>query len=242
MSARWPNLASPPNKTIAKAEDGRYDGINMMPHGLKMEPSPQLPLDLLASRPAVRVLRYLATHPGTYTGRQLAAAAGVARIRAADALSRLTSLGIVERRPAGRAYLYTLNEDSYLVSDVLGPVFRNEARWLDRLGEEVLASLNAGVESVILYGSWARGDAAERSDVDLLAVTATMDGRRQAERVLEAQRGRLSERFGRFVSFLVLSRNEVRRRLRRGDRLMRNIVRQGRVLAGHSLAELIARG
>lgn len=206
----------------------------------KRPPSRSSPLlDLLASRPAVRILRYLVAQGGAHTGRQLAAGAGVAVARAAEALSRLVDMGVLQRRRAGRAYLYSLNEANYLVSDSLLPAFRSEAEWLQRLGKEVFATLNRRADSIVLYGSWARAQAASTSDVDLLVVTRSVRDRKEVERTLETQRGRLAERFGRPVSLLVISRDEFRRRLRRGDRLIREIVREGRAVAGRSIAEVI---
>ncbi|MBI4278458.1 MAG: nucleotidyltransferase domain-containing protein [Armatimonadetes bacterium] len=199
---------------------------------------PARPLDALASRPAIRLLRYLSTHPGGLTGRQLATSAGVHPTRALEALGMLARLGLVQRRRAGRAYLYALNDDSYLVTDVIGPAFRNEEQWLDRLGAELFSTLQPFAHAVVLYGSWARGDAREHSDVDLLVVTVTPDGREEVERRADEVRGRLSDRFGRFVSILALTGDEVRRRLRAGDRLMRSVMREGRALAGRSLAEV----
>lgn len=151
-------------------------------------------------------------------------------------------MGVLQRRRAGRAYLYSLNEANYLVSDSLLPAFRSEAEWLQRLGKEVFATLNRRADSIVLYGSWARAQAASTSDVDLLVVTRSVRDRKEVERTLETQRGRLAERFGRPVSLLVISRDEFRRRLRRGDRLIREIVREGRAVAGRSIAEVIGGG
>lgn len=204
-------------------------------------PRPLPSLDLLASRPTVRILRYLATHGGVHTGRHLAAASGVAVARAAEALSKLVDMGVVQRRRAGRAYLYSLNETSYLVSNLLLPVFQAEGRWLEALGNEVLKTLDKLAISVILYGSWARRQAGLSSDVDLLVITRKGHVKARAERALESQRGRLAERFGRPVSLLVVSQDEFRRRLRRGDRLTREIIREGRALAGYSIAEVVGR-
>lgn len=148
-------------------------------------------------------------------------------------------VGALHRRRAGQAYLYSLNESSYLVSDVLLPGFRAESRWLESLGTEVLTALDRIADAVILYGSWARGQAEPISDVDLLVVIRAARMKAQAERVLEPERGRLAERFGRPVSLLVVDKSDFRRRLRRGDRLIREIVREGRVVAGRSVAEVV---
>ncbi|MGH2376018.1 MAG: nucleotidyltransferase family protein [bacterium] len=176
------------------------------------------------------------------TGRQLAMAADVHPSRALEALGTLARLGVVQRRRAGRAYLHTLNDRSYLVTDVIAPAFRKEEDWLLRLGEELHAALQPLADAVVVYGSWARSEATERSDVDLLVVTPGPRQRQEVERRSEDVRVRLGERFGRFISILSLTKKDVRQRLRAGDRLMRTIMREGRVLAGRSLAEIASGG
>lgn len=200
------------------------------------------PLDVLASKPVVRLLRYLVTHPGAITGRQLASAAGVHHSVARQALERLTREGLLERRRAGSAYLYSLNRKAYVVAEILEPAFRSETGWLERLGKEILIALRPSAESVVLYGSWARGTAVPGSDVDVLVVATDAAGREAVERRADGVRGRLSERFGRFVSLLVMTAEEIREKLRRGDRLIRTIAGEGRVLAGRSLSEVTAGG
>ncbi len=204
--------------------------------------APAHSLDALASKPAVRLLRYLATHPQVITGRHLASAAGVHHSVARQVLERLTQEGVIERRRAGTAYLYSLNRDRYVVTEILEPAFRNEARWLERLGEEALAALRPSVGSVVLYGSWARGVATPRSDVDLLLVVTDEGGRETVERHVDELRGDLGERFGRFISVILMTAEEVRAKLAAGDQLVRLIVSEGRVLAGRSLAEVAVGG
>lgn len=214
----------------------------MSTYGRETRTSPPHALDVLASKPVVRLLRRLVTHPEPMTGRQLAMAAGVHPSRALEALGTLARLGVVQRRRAGRAYLHALNDRSYLVTDVIGPAFRKEEDWLRRLGEELHAALQPMADAVVVYGSWARGEATERSDVDLLVVTAGPRQRQEVERRSEEVRVRLGERFGRFISVLSLTKAEVRKRLRMRDRLVRSIMREGRVLAGRSLAEIASGG
>jgi len=199
-------------------------------------------LDVLGSRPKLRLLRYLSTHEGVFTGRALAQAAGVESKRAAEALNDLVGAGVVQRRRAGRAFLYSINRNSYIVDQILLPAFVSERDWLERLGEEIVRSV-PGIHSVILYGSWAKRKAKLESDVDLLLIASPRPKNRALhfqERIDEI-RGRLTERYGRPVSLLVLSRDEFRRRLRTRDALVREIIAQGRVLAGSSLAEVAGR-
>ncbi len=199
-------------------------------------------LDALASRPKLRLLRYLATHQGSFTGRALAQAAGVEAKRAAEALRDLVEAGLIQRRRAGRAFLYSMNRNSYVSSDILLPAFERERDWLKQLGKEIRLSV-PGIDSVIVYGSRARNEARPESDIDLLVVTGRKKDR-DRKRALQDRldtRGRMAERYGKPVSLLVLDRDEVRRRLRKRNVLLREIIAQGKVIAGSSLAEIFGR-
>ncbi|MDR5694599.1 MAG: nucleotidyltransferase domain-containing protein [Armatimonadota bacterium] len=158
----------------------------------------------------------------------MARAAGVSPARALEALRRLSSLGMLKVRQAGRSYLYSLDTENYLVSDVLLPALRAESRWLERLGEEVLEAARGAVESVVLYGSFARGEVRESSDIDLLVVVREDCWVDKVRERLDEERGRLERRFGRSISFLVLSIPDLRKRVQLGDRFAAEVLAQGR--------------
>ena len=201
-------------------------------------------LDVLASKPRLRLLRHLSTHEGSITGRALAQAAGVEAKRAAEALRELVNDGLVQRRRAGRAFLYSINRTNYVVDEILLPAFASERDWWKRLGEEIQRSI-PGTQSVVLYGSWAKGRGRPESDVDLLLITSlTGESRvpRTTQETVDKTRARMSERYGKSLSLLIVSRDEFRRRLRNRDALARDIVAQGRVLAGLDLAEVAGGG
>jgi len=201
-------------------------------------------LDVLGSRPKLRLLRYLSTHEGLHTGRALARAAGVESKRAAEALVDLVGAGLVDRSRAGRAFLYSINRNNYAVGEILLPAFTNERDWLERLGDEIRRSV-PGIVSVILYGSWSTGKAQPQSDVDLLLVTSPKVSKDRALQLQERAddiRARMSERYGRPISLLIVGPDDLRRRLRKRDRFIREILAGGRALAGSSLAEVVGRG
>jgi len=188
-------------------------------------------LDVLGSRPKLRLLRYLATHDEALTGRALARAAGVDPKRASEALADLVETGLVQRRRAGRAFLYSINRNAYVVDEILLPAFANERDWLKRLGDEIRRSA-PGIVSVILYGSWAKKTARPRlGKDDALRLQESLDDTRE----------RMSERYGRPVSLLLIDPADLRHRLRKRDPFIREVVAQGRVLAGAGLAEVLGR-
>ena len=82
-----------------------------------------------------------------------------------------------------------------------------------------------GAERVILFGSHARGEVSEDSDVDLLVI-GPYEGR-SVDRSVEI-RMKLRPRFP--VDLLVRTAEKVRDRIQMGDDFLREIVQEGKVL------------
>ena len=98
----------------------------------------------------------------------LASIAGVGRTRASGIIGELSELGIVERREIGRTVMVSLARHS-----AAGEVIDR----LAHLGSEVIARLRSlatelepAPETLLVFGSFARGEADANSDLDVLAV------------------------------------------------------------------------
>ena len=82
-----------------------------------------------------------------------------------------------------------------------------------------------GAEKVVLFGSYAAGEATEDSDVDLLII-CSFEGR-SVDKSVEI-RMKLRPHFP--VDLLVRSPEEIRRRIQMGDGFIKDILEHGRVL------------
>ncbi len=126
------------------------------------------------------ILRVLAQQTSSLTGRQVADLAGLSPSGAARALQHLADLGVVSRRPVGRAVLHELVRDDEVVRTLVLPALSAEhriaivraSRTTADLPPEVIECLVAEFDplQIILFGSRTRGEADERSDFDLLVV------------------------------------------------------------------------
>jgi predicted nucleotidyltransferase len=128
-----------------------------------------------------RIIGALLRVDGPRTISEMARLADVSRDRAATVVTRLERLGLIERRPAGRAHLVALIEESP-VTESLREIERSHERSVERL-RRAARSIKPAPEFMALYGSWARGEATEASDLDV-AVIAEGAGDREA--LLEA--------------------------------------------------------
>lgn len=94
--------------------------------------------------------------------------ADVSRDRAATIVTELERIGLVERLPAGRAHLVSLIEESP-VTESLRSMDNARARSIDKLRRAARAIDPAPV-FMALYGSWAREEATDESDLDVAVV------------------------------------------------------------------------
>lgn len=119
--------------------------------------------------PAVRgaLLQALARLEQPVTRRKLAAAAGVAPGNASSVIEELIRSGLVSETVAGRASMVVLNRSHLAAGPVLALAgLRGEL--IRRLRERLAAWPD--LDGAWLFGSVARGDADNDSDVDLLIV------------------------------------------------------------------------
>jgi predicted nucleotidyltransferase len=81
-------------------------------------------------------------------------------------LKAWVQLGVVQTESIGRAVVHTINEDHYTVTPL-----RSLLDPLEALTETAAQIVGEDVEAVIIFGSVARGEAKEGSDIDLAVIT-----------------------------------------------------------------------
>jgi predicted nucleotidyltransferase len=164
---------------------------------------------------------------GREIGRRISASQeGVRRV-----LDRLVEQGIVLREQVGRAHLFCLNRD-HVAADAIEHLATLRLEVISRLRGQVAAWKLPPV-AAILFGSSARGDSRVTSDLDILIVRPrALDGERPEWRQqitdLVGYASRLTGNDTRIVEY---SETEVRR-VRKQDRLLANIEREGIDLFG----------
>ncbi len=201
--------------------------------------APVRPLDVMfAAGSHVAILRYLWRTGGADTGRAIGRAVGVSHHIVHRALQPIGAQGILDVERQGRSIVYRLNKEHWLVRKGLNPLFAAEAEVHAAIGIAVRRAARVPVRSVILFGSEARGAARSGSDIDLVCLTASEATRAAAESNLMAATGKIRRQFGRPLSVIVWSVADFASRYQRRDRLVREIIETGWVVAGESLSEV----
>ena len=188
-----------------------------------------------------RILAVLAESTAYLNLRTIALLAGTSPAQTSRILPELARSGLVERREAPPSALFRLVDDN-VGSRIVRALSRSRETVLAELGSQA-ETLEPGPVSVIVFGSFARGEAEADSDLDVLFVqpkgmndddyrwAAAVEGWRQFARRLTGNR----------VEVVETSESSVGRFLRSHKTLWTDIVRDGVVVYGKSLEGLRGR-
>ena len=173
--------------------------------------------ELLASPAFARLVLYFALHGDEPVHvRALHRHSGLSMSSLHRELQRLEGRGLVERMEEGGRVLYRAVETSagwkglrQLIRDFAHPA---------EVVEEALSGVD-GIEAAFVFGSFARGDARDDSDVDVLVVADTAAQGRLGREAAEA-----SVLLGRPVEIRSYTREKLQRQLGAGNAVLRRIL------------------
>jgi predicted nucleotidyltransferase len=125
----------------------------------------------LSSKTGIRLLKIFHRFPGrVFSLSDITKITGQSTGAVYPALARLVDAGLIKSSRMGKSTTYRLNTDNLLSRKVM-EIFTAESAILRKAAEEFAAKMpKKGVISIILFGSVARGEPNEKSDVDLLIV------------------------------------------------------------------------
>jgi predicted nucleotidyltransferase len=169
-----------------------------------------------------RVVIDFAVHPEDAShGREIQRRTGLTPRSLQTELARLESLGMIRRRPEGRLIRYELVEDN--------PRWRAMRTMIRELADPVDVVRNAladvpGIGAAFVFGSFARGDTREDSDVDVFIVDDGVPHERRARRTIEAE-----ILLGREINVVQMTRDELAQRIESSSSFIRNVFRGPKV-------------
>lgn len=196
------------------------------------------PIEAIVPGVQGRVLSVLAETTTDLNMRTIARLADVSLAQASRVLARLVELGVVERRDVPPSSLFQLVREHVAVGPLLALARARDAL----IGE--MGRLAAGLPlvpvSVIVFGSFARGEADVDSDVDAVLVRPAGVGESDElwSESVEQWRASVRQAGGNRVEVLEAGSDEVVALLNARRQVWRDIWRDGLVVHGLSLAEL----
>ena len=186
-----------------------------------------------------RLLAVLVETTAPLTLRRLARLAGVSPAQASRVMPTLVALGIVERYEIPPASQFVLIRENVASQAIIGLAGARRAA-IRQVGDAA-TGLQPTPVSVIIFGSFARGEADAESDIDIVVVRpdhVDEDDERWSDSI-EGWRRQVASITGNDVEVVEASASEASRKLRGRSELWRNVKRDGVVVHGAKLLELM---
>jgi hypothetical protein len=198
------------------------------------------PIEAIVPGAQGRVLAVLVETSAELNLRTIAQLAGISQAQTSRLLPDLVALGVVERREVPPASLFRLVPE-HVASRALLALARSTDTVLDEMGRLVGVFPRPPV-SVIVFGSFARGEADADSDIDAVVVRPTeVDEDDDAwSASLEGWRRAVRRLTGSPVEVLEVSADGAATKLRGRSQVWADIRRDGHAVHGLSIDELRA--
>lgn len=203
------------------------------------------PLDeILNTEAKVRILRFFCRTNAEWNGSQIAKEINITPAATLAALRTLQKEGLLTLRNMGKAHVYRLKEDSFLVSNLLKPLFSKEDNILDTvialIKRRILtAKVKRDIVSVALFGSVSASQERPTSDIDLVIIVENAKIKPVAERLFREVDERISKQFGNTLSPYVNTRSEFSSKHKKGLAVIKNILKTYKLIYGEKLESLL---
>ncbi len=185
-----------------------------------------------------RILAVLVETTAPLNLRTLARLAGVSPAQASRVMPGLVDLGLVERYEVPPSSQFLLARPNVAAQAVI-ELARSQGTASERIGLAA-ASMATPPESVIVFGSFARGEAGIESDIDVVVVRPDSIDEDDDEwaTALEAWRDEATAITGNSIEVVEVSRTEAGSKLRGRTEFWRNVRRDGVAVHGLSLDQI----
>ncbi|TMK53388.1 MAG: hypothetical protein E6G66_02065 [Actinobacteria bacterium] len=185
-----------------------------------------------------RILAALAETSAELSLRTIARLSGVSIAQASRVMPKLVELGMVERREVPPSALFRL-VDEHVASRAVLALAGARRTVLEQVGRAASALAPPPV-SVILFGSFARGEAGADSDIDVVVVrpAAVAEEDEAWASGLEAWRQQARRITGNRIEIIEVSQRKIARLLKGREPLWSDVASDGLVIFGRPLSEL----
>ena len=203
------------------------------------------PLDkILNTEVKIKILRFLCRTNAQWNGSQIAREIKITPAATHTALRALQKEGALTLRNMGKIHVYSLKEDSFLVLNLLKPLFTKEENILDTIIALIKRKISSSkvkrnITSVALFGSVNIRQERPTSDIDLVVVMENAKAKPVVERLFEELGERISKEFGNTLSPYINTRSEFKAKHKKGLAVVNIILKKHRLIYGERLGNLL---
>ncbi|MFC1590124.1 nucleotidyltransferase domain-containing protein [Candidatus Omnitrophota bacterium] len=203
------------------------------------------PLDNILNTDAkTRILRFLCRTGAEWNGTQIAKEVGITPAAAHKSLSDLNKEGVLLLRNMGKAHVYSLNTDSFIVLNLLKPLFAKEDTVLENIIHAIKRkAYRSGIKNTIismaLYGSVNVRNDRPTSDIDLLIIAKNARVKTKIERLFDKIDQNISKTYGNTLAPYINTKAEFKAKHRKNMPVIRNILKAHTLIYGEKLEKIL---
>ncbi len=203
------------------------------------------PLDkILNTETKVRILRFFCRTNAEWNGSQISKEIKITPAATHAALRVLQKEELLTLRNMGNTHVYCLREDSFLVSNLLKPLFAKEDNILDTVIALIkrkisVSKIKRDIVSVALFGSVGARQEHPASDIDLIVVVENAKVKLEVSLLFSEVDDKISKQFGNTLSPYINTRGELKSKYKKNMAIIKNILRTYRLIYGERLEKLL---
>lgn len=191
--------------------------------------------DVLGTRSRIEILRVMVSYPTKeFTENELSSLIDVSQKTVNRSMSTFVDQGILNVKSIGKANVYSVNSDQYIVEQ-LQDLYERERKAREELKSMLGNSFRKDDDliSLAIFGSVAEEREGPTSDVDVFILTRDKGATIQK---LEEVRDRIERRFGNAISEYILTPEEFENKL--GEEPLDSILSSGELILGRPLDQV----
>ncbi len=151
-------------------------------------------------------------------------------------VEELEKENVIKVNRKGKIKLFSINKENPFIKDLIIPLFEKENNFYQYILNDFINKLRNETESIILYGSFAKGTANLSSDIDLLAIVTKKDINLKKEIEIFKENSLKNDILLRVDVMSIL---ELKNLYKKQEPFIKSVIKNHKILSGKNLMELL---
>jgi len=187
----------------------------------------------------ISTLRILKDATRPLSGREIARLSHMNHRSCLRALTRLEHVGFVNCNRRGRDHLFIVNREHRLWHEGILPMLEIERRHLGCLAKHLRKELSIYIESAILFGNSVMKLDTHDTTIDLCLIISNRMTEQNIRSHIDIVTVIAWKRYGAKLQTIIFTESDFARRAKRGQVSILTILKEGHVIAGKTIHELV---
>ncbi|MCX6664558.1 MAG: nucleotidyltransferase domain-containing protein [Euryarchaeota archaeon] len=186
---------------------------------------------IIGKKSKIKILRFLLDNDDhSYCLDDISKSTGISCGTVYPSLKELLEVRVITQRKVGRSILYIINKNHVLFPQIK-ELINFEKKSLQIIAEQFVDSLpKKDIIAVILFGSVAREEFNEKSDIDILIIYRRENVKPEVEQFVD----RFLDSYDVHIVPLFITKKEIQERIKRFDNFIITIMNEGQLLYGEA--------